>query len=77
MIIPILSLVSLLLAGLRICGVKSQSFQAFAHLFVGGVFTAAFLEGNWLLWLMGGLLSAVELGTFIVQKVKSHNERIP
>jgi hypothetical protein len=55
-----------LLAFLRIDGWKSQSYQAFAHLFVGGLF-GAWLVLHQSFWLTLALsLCGVELGMFIV-----------
>ena len=61
----ILLSLSLLLAALRVYGVTHQSFQAAAHLFVGGLIVRAWYErkttaGYWSVVLSVGL-SAVEL----------------
>ncbi len=41
----ILVLVAVVLAALRVLGYKNQSYQATAHLFVGGLFGAVFALG--------------------------------
>lgn len=77
----LLTIISIIFAALRICGVKSKSYQAFAHLFVGGLFGAAFVDlsldigrwtfdGYWWLWLAIGL-SVVELIVFLVGFLKT------
>jgi hypothetical protein len=47
-------IVAFVLAALRIAGHKSQTFQAVAHLFVGGLFTAAWWQYGET-WADGGL----------------------
>jgi hypothetical protein len=67
------------LAGLRICGFQDQIFQAVAHLFVGGLFAAGYVQrmqardqrdqrsASRKLWL-ALWLSLVELVCFLVFK---------
>lgn len=59
-------LVALVLAGIRIAGIKTVLFQAAAHLYVGGLFGAYF--AGWrqpYLWLALGL-TLVETICFLV-----------
>jgi hypothetical protein len=60
---------SALLAGLRVGGHKSKSFQAVAHLFVGALFGYAYGAGVWSPAYFGLALSAVELATFVHDKL--------
>jgi hypothetical protein len=63
MMISILNaIVCATLAVLRVSGHKSQAFQAVAHLYVGGLFTAAYLQSNAEWWVLGVIVSLVELG---------------
>jgi hypothetical protein len=74
-----LLLVGVVLAGLRICGFQDQIFQAVAHLFVGGLFAAGYVQrlqvldqrtqrsASRKLWLAASL-SLLELVCFLVFK---------
>lgn len=60
--------IAIVLAVIRIRGYKSQTFQAIAHLFVGGLFTASWLQVNTRENLILAIaLSVIELGCFLWQ----------
>jgi len=61
----ILIIVSVVLAGLRIGGMTHPTFQALAHLFVGGLLTDGCVRRQWVEIGLGVALSAVELACFI------------
>ncbi len=58
---------SLLLGSLRVAGFKSQTYQAFAHLYVGGLFVASpwGLGDRWFYLVLALGLSTVELACFL------------
>lgn len=69
--IPTLIAISILFGSLRALGVRSKSFQAFAHLWVGG------LMGGWvatrheyLIWLVIAL-SILEIVCFLAFRMKN------
>ncbi len=57
------------LAAIRIAGHKSEAFQAFAHLYVGGLFTASYLKRDKQLFYIGVGVSLVELAVAIFQRI--------
>ena len=62
--LTILILTTILLGTLRLAGFASPAFQAFAHLFVGGLVTLAIVRRS---WCAGGLaiaITAVEVFAF-------------
>lgn len=68
----VIVLAAIVLGAMRIIGMKSPSFQAVAHLYVGGLFGAAYAakvhRGTWdhlLLW-TGVALSVLELLAFLL-----------
>lgn len=73
MSIVVNSLIAIILAGMRIGGVVSKSFQAVAHIYVGVVFTAAYysVAGRYYLFL-GIIISMVELIVFLVTRKSGH-----
>jgi hypothetical protein len=62
-IIVLISL-TILLGGLRLVGFTSPTYQAFAHLFVGGVATLAIARKSWLVGSLPIALSVVEVFAF-------------
>lgn len=70
----LLIVIAVVLAIVRIYGVTHESFQAAAHLFVGGLFAAGYVQWRCAEWqrfdamgkiIMGTVLSLVELACFI------------
>jgi hypothetical protein len=41
---PVIMIVSVVLGVMRVAGIKHSAFQAFAHLFVGGLFASGYTE---------------------------------
>jgi hypothetical protein len=56
------------LAAIRIAGHQSEAFQAVAHLYVGGLFTAAYIGRNWPLFYIGVAISLIELAVGLWQR---------
>lgn len=50
---------------LRVFGFKSESYQAIAHIFVGGLFGAALATGYRDYWVMAVSLTVVEIIVFL------------
>lgn len=68
---------SLVLALVRINGVKGEIFQAIAHLFIGGVFVAALYSGLFVFWGIFSFLCVVDLGCFLADKThRSSHDRL-
>jgi hypothetical protein len=66
----VIAVIAIALGILRVAGHKSQRFQAIAHLFVGGLFTAAYFRWDAVLLAVAVALSLVELATFLVQRAR-------
>jgi hypothetical protein len=63
-----LILISCAFAALRVLGFKSQAFQAFSHLFVGGLFGAFAIQTRPIYLVLGLAMSGVELIVASYQK---------
>jgi hypothetical protein len=75
----LLVLVSIAMAALRIGGMTNEFFQAVAHLWVGGLFAAGYMEHKWtwatkkhgnakIKFALGCVLSFVELMCFLTMR---------
>jgi hypothetical protein len=60
----------ILLGVFRIVGLKSQTFQAAAHLYMGAIVTLAFLVEPWGYGSLAVVLSIVEVTMFVIQRRK-------
>ena len=78
-----LIIIALILAALRIAGVTHEAYQAVAHLFVGGLFAAGWVQGfgahdydeeRRAMWKFGIALAltAVEVWCFVAFRVMGH-----
>lgn len=66
---------SILFAALRLAGIKHPAYQAFAHLWVGGLFTAWVLQKRWFYgaWFWGLCVVEVAQASIdhgLVEKIK-------
>jgi hypothetical protein len=61
-----LVLISIICGVLRFTGFKSQAYQAFSHLFVGGLIGAYIAGGDLVLLFLSIGLSIVELTAFVL-----------
>ncbi len=61
-------IIASVLAAIRIAGHKSEVFQAVAHLYVGGLFTASYLKRDKRLFYIGVGVSLIELAVALWQR---------